>query len=129
MEVEFGKTTGVYTLELSMNPSNYDTSALGLCGRVGTKTLYSSEMQDLTNDEIGFVTSWKYAFTFSSTFVCNNTVYRLYNVFFKCISLMTIEIFKSTGVESYILNESKKKSFFTIMRYSNTVGFIRFGYP
>lgn len=37
---------------------------------------------------------------------------------------MTVEIFKSTGVESYILNESKKKSFFTTMRYSNTVALL-----
>lgn len=66
-----------------MNPSNYDTSALGLCGRVGNKTLYSSEMQDLTNNVKGFVKSWKYVFIFSSTFdcTCNNTVYRWYDVF------------------------------------------------
>lgn len=57
--MEFGKINDVYTLELFMNPSNFDTSALGLCGRVGTRNLYSSEMQDLSNDHRGFVSSWK----------------------------------------------------------------------
>lgn len=57
--MDFGKINDVYTLELFMNPSNFDTSALGLCGRVGTRNLYSSEMQDLSSDHRGFVSSWK----------------------------------------------------------------------
>lgn len=58
----FGTINNVYTLELFMNPSSVDTSAMGLCGKVETdctKTLFSPDMQDLTNDHWGFVTSWK----------------------------------------------------------------------
>lgn len=43
-----------------MNPSSFDTRSMGLCGKVGTKNLYSSQMQDVTHDPHAFVMSWKY---------------------------------------------------------------------
>lgn len=45
-----------------MNPTDFDTSAMGLCGRVeldNSKPLYSPTMQDLSNKHGKFVTSWK----------------------------------------------------------------------
>ena len=60
LEVAFGHIGGVNTLELFMNPSSFDTSSMGLCGRVGTKILYSSQMIDVSHNHPEFVSSWKY---------------------------------------------------------------------
>lgn len=46
-----------------MNPTDFDTSAMGLCGRVELdhpRTLYSPTMQDLSSNPEKFVTSWKW---------------------------------------------------------------------
>lgn len=43
-----------------MNPSSFDTRSMGLCGTVGTETLYSSQMKDVSHDHHAFVMSWKY---------------------------------------------------------------------
>lgn len=42
-----------------MNPTDFDKSAMGLCGRVDSEPLYSPTMQDLSNKHEEFVTSWK----------------------------------------------------------------------
>lgn len=58
----FGKMNNVYTLELFMNPTDFDTSAMGLCGTVkfdNSSPLYSPNMQDLSSKPEEFVTSWK----------------------------------------------------------------------